>query len=98
MSIVPVAIIGQFCYAKLMPKHANSSRKNTAAQMQSIYVNVIFAGPGVCGFPSHSFMFDDVEMKLEKQQPLVVHDRIVHELIITLMIRLMPKDKSSLFK
>ena len=39
MPIVPVAIIGQFCYAKLMPKHANRSRKNTAAQMQSIYVN-----------------------------------------------------------
>ena len=43
-------------------------------------------------------MFDDVEMKLEKRQPLVVHDRIVHELVITLMIGLMSEDESSLFK
>ena len=46
----------------------------------------------------HSFMFDDVEMKLEKRQPLVVHDRIVHELVITLMIGLMSEDESSLFR
>ena len=43
-------------------------------------------------------MFDDVEMKLEKKRSMVVHDRIVHKLIITLMIRLMSKDKSLLFK